>query len=308
MKAHTPCLTLVACLALLGCSDGNGGKPVGGSGGNAGNAPAPTGGSAGAAPTPAGGDPGAGGRATGGAGSSGSGGAGGAGSTLKTDGGAKEDARVENPDQAGAKGDSVPVPGTCAAFAPCGGDLLGTWHLKSECSEAAQVSSNCVMGPSLYEVSAYDLAYTFKGDGTFAYTASGESSQTLQYSAGCFGADAGATASCASLGEMLRQSLNGATDAGTFPVVVRKFECSTDSSGTCLCSDTFAYPHAISVGGTYTASASQVTTWISSASWLPDGGPPVATSGDPAEYCVSGNTLTIKMPVASGDLILVLTR
>jgi len=91
------------------------------------------------------------------------------------------------------------------------------------------------------------------------------------------------------------------------PMSMTKFDCSTDSTQACVCNETLTVSQTTETGS-YTTSGNQVTVSDSSGSPLPDGGLGDAGAGDPADYCVSGNTLTLRPADSSGNFLITLTK
>jgi len=285
MKYFSLVLLLGAWIALAGC------------GGDSGTAKAGSGGS-----TMSGGA--AGSSSTGGIGG-GNGGNGGKTDAGSTDtAGTKSDASAANADGT-PRGDLAPVGDSCPAFTPCGGDLVGTWRLQSECLSTMPTSGNCVVGFSAIDLSAFQESFTFRANGTLTVSMTGTMAETLRYAAGCFLTDASATDSCSALQQQAQSSWPGQADAGLVPFNLAKFECSVDSTGVCVCDEKLDFnQHAES--GTYSISGNQVTISDLSASPLPDGGLPDAGTNEPADYCVSGNTLMLKP--GKSDSLMTLTK
>jgi hypothetical protein len=90
------------------------------------------------------------------------------------------------------------------------------------------------------------------------------------------------------------RGLDGEADAGASPVKWQKFECSVDSSQACICNEVLGYDH-MTLVGTYTTAGNQLALSDMSISPLPDAGVPDAGTEAPADYCVSGDTLTLRL-------------
>jgi hypothetical protein len=142
--------TLVACGGQSGSGNGNatGGESTAGS----------TSGGSSAGQSASGGSTAANsaGSNTGGAGSLGHAGSGSGGTFSVGNGGSST---------GGVQDMSDPGSGTCPAFTPCGGSLVGTWHLDSLCMSPPLMysSSTC---PSAQEQIGADGTLTFGADGT----------------------------------------------------------------------------------------------------------------------------------------------
>jgi hypothetical protein len=286
MKSFPLSILFGTSIALAGC--GGGGTAKAGSGGSAMSA-------------------GAGGNASTGGISGGGGNGSGktdAGSTDTVGNSTEGDASAANADGA-PRGDLAPVGDSCPAFTPCGGDLVGTWRVKSECLSTMPTSGNCFVGVSAIDLSAFQESFTFRANGTVTVSMTGTMAETVRYAASCFLGDASAALSCSALQQQAQSSWPGQADAGIVPFNLERFECSVDSTGACACDERLGFnQHA--QGGTYTTSGNQVTI-----SDLRDGGLPDAGTSEPADYCVSGNTLMLK-PMSTtdstSDILVILTK
>jgi hypothetical protein len=264
-----------AWVAFAGCGGGSGSsKGTGGSGGGA---------------------------ATGIGGSGGNGGStavGGSGGSDRSDGGSKNadtaptsaDAWVADVAQSGLKGDLASEVGSCPAFTPCGGDLVGTWYPKSVCAPTSSESlPGCVIAAPVTDKSGTKASYTFGSDSTVTVSLSGTFDEIIRYSASCLGGDAGAAQTCAAFQQRILQAAQASADAGQPGFTLEKFECSADSSQACSCDAVYAYvPYTKT--GTYTTTGNQITFKGLDGS---DSGLADAGASQPMDYCVSGNTLTL---------------
>jgi hypothetical protein len=288
MKSFWSSVVLITYVALVGCGGGSGGT----------KSPAGSGGSSGGSTTAGAGGSDAGGSAGGGIAGGG------------TDAGqSKADARLANPDQASSKDDAAGSANACQDFTPCGGNLVGTWHLSSEC--ARYVDSSYCQGRAIsMDMSGSLLTYTFNANGSFAVSFSGSIEETIRYPITCFSSDAGAAQTCSDLEQGVRQAMQAGADAGALTINLTSFTCALDTEQSCVC-DEKATPSAISVTGTYTTSGGQFTTTVLNESPMPDGGIGDAGTGAPTDYCVVGNTLRLRSTSSSSsgsDTISTLTK
>ena len=150
--------------------------------------------------------------------------------------------------------------GTCANVAACGGNIVGTWSVTSSCVSGwgTMFDGNCPASMSSAKVSINGTV-TFAGDMT--YTANGTTSPTISLAvpASCLTAQ-GLT--CDQLSQII---------AGT---------CMPSSGGGCTC--TTVIPSTWMESGTYAATMAGLLTEMAA-----DG------TSNPADYCATGNTLTI---------------
>jgi hypothetical protein len=143
------------------------------------------------------------------------------------------------------------------------------------------------------------VTYTFSSGGVLTYAASGNLNETINYGLGCLSGftDAGVPQACTDVQNSFRMSIG--QDAGSSPVQIMSATCSAGQNETCNCTLVFGVQSA-TTQGTYTTSGSQVT--IND----PDGG---AGTGTPADFCVSGNTLTLHLATDAGlSGVITLTR
>jgi hypothetical protein len=171
--------------------------------------------------------------------------------------------------------------GSCGTFTPCGGSVVGTWKITSACVSTAdagvpKADAACSMASGSPNMK-YDGTFTFRTDGTYTADLALSGSETLTYSAGCF---SGAY-SCSTIDSVFKNP--GTADAGV------SGSCTSGSSGSCTCSETFDI-NPTSTNGTYTTSDSAITTTSGSNS-----------SPESSDYCVQGNTLTLRSSSSSGQ-------
>jgi hypothetical protein len=324
MKSHLCFLVPVLAFVATGCGDSSSGKPAGSGGTVAGSGGGPGAGSGGSpegsggAGTGSGGTLGTGGIASGsggvslsGGGGSSAGGSGSGGSSKTGAGGSdvdagpgKADARDANADQAVSQGDAASE-NVCQSFEPCGGSIVGTWYLDSECNVQTDPSS-CLAG---YRVS-FDrgyAAYTFNADGTFKISMTAPGRVTLRYPVACLPSDASADQACSDYEGQVQKLLPGIADAGTSTTPVLSFTCSAESDQACLCREELGNA-ATTVTGTYSISGNQITATALTVAPMPDAGIGDAGAGEPAFYCVSGNTLKYRSATDSSRLVVTMTK
>jgi hypothetical protein len=191
---------------------------------------------------------------------------------------------------------------SCDPFTACGGSIVGTWRVVSSCgvvSSPACASSERITAQS----SAPQTTYTFASDGTFTLTASGDLTEALRYPLACLGAltDAGIPQACADLERAFLAPQTG--DAGTQTVEVTSASCAAAANETCACTAVIRYGGTQTTSGSYTTSGSQLTLVASA-----DGGVRDAGADPYGEYCVAGNTLTLRFINSTSDWVTRLTR
>lgn len=184
----------------------------------------------------------------------------------------------------------------CPSFTACGGDIVGTWHYTSGCGSFS--SSTCASEHFMTMVAAGSQAtYTFGSGGAFTDTFSGTVNEMLSFALSCLAGvtDAGIPQACADLQKLYRDAM-AQPDAGSAILQIASATCSAGGNQTCDCTLVFNYLSQQTQSGSYTVSGNQVTVTITNPA--PDGG--VADS-TPVEYCVSGNTLTLRSFDSSGN-------
>lgn len=152
--------------------------------------------------------------------------------------------------------------------APCGGDPVGEWTIAESCFAGQIDVASC---PDL-EIRAFDAAQTgtlsIAGDMTYAVDQQITGSATLAFPASCFD---GLIRNCSDL-----------NDVGT--------TCTGDIASECVCDQTLDE----NVGETGTWQVSGTT---------------IAFSGSgPADFCVSGDTLSLATSAGAGTAELIMTR
>jgi len=196
-----------------------------------------------------------------------------------------------NKNDGGAGGTGGTNVGTCSLTAPCGGSLVGTWRLASACGSVT--SSFCPPSQSIDVATTWsDAIYTFAADGTFTWSATGSTSETIRYPVGCLSSivDAGATEACAAYQNLIQTTIQNA-DAGAPITHVTTFTCTMQGSDACLCHEVISFPTSQTETGMYTTSGTQVTVTVTGGT--ADAGASGASPSMTA-YCVSGNTLTLR--------------
>lgn len=196
--------------------------------------------------------------------------------------------------------------GACSVPTACGGNLVGTWRIVSACGSIE--SNACPPSQSIsFETSWVQATYTFAGDGTLTLTASGTATEAIRYPVGCLSpvVDAGVTEACAAFQDLIRAGIQQA-DAGAPITSITSFTCSMDGNGVCLCNEVVMAATQTQTSA-YTTSGDQLT--------FIDLGADAGTSGASdvhGDYCVSGNTLTMRLTDTSGstanEFLLTLSR
>jgi hypothetical protein len=192
------------------------------------------------------------------------------------------DAGASPPDSGGGPRDAAPAtpppprPLHCAAFAECGGDLVGSWDYTSSCTEdVLGERKDC---PEAYLAIKQMVAGTtvFEPDGRFHDEGLIYGTHELHLPRSCT-----EVATCAGLTAVIRQNLSAIYTDGT---------CAGEDQCTCtliLRSQPFAH------AGSYRTIANRL----------------LENGADQGQYCVKGNTLDIKAPPARGaNVLLTLTR
>jgi len=166
--------------------------------------------------------------------------------------------------------------GSCSAFTPCGGDVVGTWTVKNVCAtgSGAGLIEDCPGATTSFE--------GIKGSGTITFTANMTTMENINLTgsmkmtlpASCL---MGAT--CAQIDTALKAALTSDPEA-PFSAV----SCS-GSSG-CTCTMTFKNSNLMETG-TYSISGNRIT----------DG------DGEAQEYCVSGKTMNMRTVMSMGAMM-----
>jgi hypothetical protein len=215
----------------------------------------------------------------------------------------------------GSANPGASVGGSCPALTPCGGNIVGTWRLKSVCIKRAPTDAAiaCSMQSTGSSMGAgYKATYTFNANGTFTGSFSGSTTQTLNYpGVACSRSDASAGQYCADIQQSIQSAYAAAADAGTVsPITSFSLTCTALGSEVCKCDESLTYdPYTID--GTYTTSGDILTVTMTGVSLLGDAGIGDGGTGSSLAYCVSGNTLTWGPAPGSadeGEGLIVLTK
>lgn len=168
-----------------------------------------------------------------------------------------------------------PVTGQCGAdFVPCGGDLVGTWNFKTGCISAppaslgvtfpAQSFDACTMKPGAAVAIGVAGTVSFGSDGTYSADQTVTLNPSIQIANTC---------------------LDELTAAEGKPVTCADFAGTTQGD---ICVSTLPPETQPKTGtGTYTTNGNQLTQ-------MENGGATPAAN-EVTSYCVSGNTLTIRI-------------
>jgi hypothetical protein len=257
----------------VGTTGGSGGT-TGGSGGTTGGSGGTTGGSGG---TTGGSTTGGSGGTTGGsAGTSGSGGT----TTAGTGGG-------------------VTIVDECPDYMPCGGDVVGSWRIRSICGETATAApeSPCADASPTEPSLMIDALYTFNADGTATFSGTANADFLLEISDACamdqYGTDA---QSLCTLLPILGAGGLGAGGTDEMPEDIPIMIDCDYADGICNC-HIVEGPIPIMESSTYEISGNQITMTNTE-----DG---TVTTGD---FCVDGDDLDIREMDAEGSSMVSLTR
>lgn len=179
------------------------------------------------------------------------------------------------PSDAGTSADATGALMLCAPFKSCGGNLLGSWTVVSNCYDSAVSAAGC---ESIYHTTEKSAGtYEFSDAGTFVSDLSGTVSFTLVVPPTC------ATSSCSAL----QTTIQGQFTKDISGSVI----CTSANAGECRC-DVVSSSSA-SVSGRYAAVGSTLTFLLDQSNG--------ATGVD--NYCVQGNQLTLHEP-GIGSLVL----
>jgi hypothetical protein len=166
--------------------------------------------------------------------------------------------------------------GACpSGGAPCGGDVVGTWQVVTDCAEGTQApsaASGC-SGASAVLRGMGSGSLTFNPDGTASVALSLSETETELIPESCLGGD-GATVDCSEFNSSETVSSGTVTET-----------CSPSGTG-CSCTLSIDVP-TTNGAGTYATSGTTLT---------------IAGTGatDTYSYCVSGDTLTMTADVDAG--------
>ncbi|HXU07335.1 MAG TPA: hypothetical protein VN903_40565 [Polyangia bacterium] len=219
----------------------------------------------------------------------------GSGSGKKTDGGGGGSGGIGGGTGGTGGTGGGAVTANCGSFTACGGNIVGTWRQVSGCGTI--VSATCPTQTTMTTLaSGATTTYTFSSGGVFTYMSSGNENETVNYALGCLGGliDAGAPQACADLQNLFRMTIG--QDAGASGTQLLSATCSAGQNQTCDCALVFSTAPT-TTQASYTTSGTQVTIID------PDGGAPDANP--PLDYCVSGNTLTLRRVDDSGSSVVI---
>jgi hypothetical protein len=165
--------------------------------------------------------------------------------------------------------------GSCSAFTPCGGDVVGTWTIKSMCvtGGGAGAIEDCPSATTTFEGIKGSGTITFNANMTTTENVAISGSMRMNIPSSCL---MGAT--CAQVDAGLKATLLD-PDA-PFSAV------SCSGSSTCSCNVTFKGTSTMEMD-TYTISGNKIT----------DG------DGDAQDYCVSGKTLNMRSSMSMGGMM-----
>jgi hypothetical protein len=166
---------------------------------------------------------------------------------------------------AGCGGDDDKKSGSaCNAFAPCGGNLVGTWEVKDTCVQGKGTIEMCPTATTSFEGIHASGTMTFNADMTGSSSIVITGGLKLNVPASCTGGQ-----SCSTVEGLLKAELVNDADAPFSGVA-----CT--GTDTCACTFTFKGTP-MTAGGAYSTAGS------------------VLTQGtDQSDYCVAGNELRLK--------------
>jgi hypothetical protein len=159
----------------------------------------------------------------------------------------------------------------CTTVTPCGGSLVGTWHISSVClATSGPQSTGCPGETITASVTSATGTVTFDASGNYTSQLAFTLHETAVVPSACL-TQGSTTATCNDLQTRFAQTQS--SDAGAATVT-----CTTTSTG-CTC-DITAPTAPTQSSGTYTTSGNTFTTTSADAG-----------VGNPTAYCVQGNTL-----------------
>jgi len=177
---------------------------------------------------------------------------------------------------------------TCPAVdASCGGNIIGTWHVLSDCSASPVALPACTQPGLSTDRSKSDTAYTFRADGTFTYVSSGTMVFSTRYPLECInnGANIGMVQACADFEASLRRQ---ETSTNTYA-------CAVDENQLCACNNSVTDSRGYS--GTYAIVGAGLSLREKATLDLDGGAVDAGTIFTglelPTTYCVSGDTLVL---------------
>jgi hypothetical protein len=183
-------------------------------------------------------------------------------------------------------GDIVQEGGQCSGeFDACGGDLVGSWDFSGACAtfpnpyESEDPNENpfamCEDKPTFAFTLDLTGTITFGADGDYQLSQTSTASISAKIPASCLTTVGGGQLPPADVCETVNGTLDGAGD--------------------CSLVDDAGEPDMEEHMGTYTAENGLVTLMSSDSDGTPDGGAGDEDEDDPAEYCVTGNMVTVRI-------------
>ena len=184
----------------------------------------------------------------------------------------------------GCDGSSVGT-GTCGAFTPCGGSIVGTWRITAYCYNAGTSTSASCPGEIVSSHLQPSGTVTFASGGTYSTAMKMSGTIDFMYPASCL-TSYGVT--CA----QLVTSTNTA-DAGV------SLSCNSNAAGDCTCAENLAGASSTEEG-TYTTAGNTLTMTKTGSTSTPT----------PTDYCALGSSLTLHSTSSnsSGSATLVLAK
>ena len=179
--------------------------------------------------------------------------------------------------------------GTCGKVQPCGGSVVGTWKIVSECSTAAGMdimNSTCPGETVQANNTSASGNFVFNADMTYTETATISGSATVGIPASCL-TMSGITLTCAQLDQVFQLEAMDPTSG------LQSGRCAS-AGATCNCTIVLA-PQTTTDMGTYTTAGTTLTLTSTSAT---------GTGGGSGDYCVQMNELHLisTMAAAMGSM------
>jgi len=179
----------------------------------------------------------------------------------------------------GSGGSSLP---TCSAFNACGGDITGTWTFDSVCAEGDIAASLLDTSGLPSQCSDVIKNLGLKMTGTLTYANGTETANATEtvtaravYSSACINAEAGGTVAVT---QSLCDTIASSAASSGGPTMSCKL-----SNGGCDCSLTMTQDEQTT--DTYTVTGGTLT----------------YSDGSSIQYCVSGQTLTVRPPPSGSE-------
>jgi len=165
-----------------------------------------------------------------------------------------------------------PFSESCPVFSPCGGNLVGSWTIKSMCTDFSKDTSLSCEGLTVSSSLQPSGTLTFASDGSYVSQGSVSGSMSTTYPASCM---TNLGVSCS--------SLNSANN----PAKGFSISCGDSTTGDCVCNETLVNKPT-SEQGTYAVSGPALSLVVN------------GKAQDPSQYCVAGDTLTLQSLASSG--------